>query len=128
MPGNQTTKKDMPIDKQISSAERKIKALFKNLDGDKRKFLEPSIHQLAVLQVTLERLAEEINSGDILENFEQGKQSFKRENPALKSYNATIKSYTTLNKQLVDMLPNTDAEKAGEALMGFVTRPPIVRK
>lgn len=122
------TKEPLSIDKRITAAERKIKAFFKNLDSDKKKFIEPPIHQLAVIQVTLDRLSEEINNNDILENFEQGSQKFRRENPALKSYNATIKSYTTLYKQLIDLLPNNDAEKAGQALMTFAAKPKIAKQ
>lgn len=114
---------NLTIDEQISKAERKIKLFFKSLDKQTRKFIEPPIHQLAVIQITLERLAFEINNGDILEDFEQGTQKFKRENPALKSYNTTIKSYTTLYKQLVDLLPNNEAEKTGQALMNFAVKP-----
>lgn len=121
-------KEETKAEKKIKTEERKIKGFFKNLDNEKLKFLESAIHQLAVLQVTLERLAEEINKGDVLENFEQGSQKFKRENPALKSYNTTIKSYTLLHKQLVDMLPDTDAKKAGEALLNFAARPQIAQK
>ena len=50
------------------------------------------------------------------------------ENPALKSYNTTIKSYTALFKQLLDLLPNTEAEKAGQALMMFATKAPAAGK
>lgn len=128
MTKEKTIKTDIPIEKKISSAERKVKAFFKNLPTEKLKFIEPLIHQLAFIQVTLDRIVEEINNSDILEDFEQGSQKFKRENPALKSYNATVKSYTLLSKQLVDMLPDTEAKRAGEALMGFVTQPPKLRK
>lgn len=112
------------VEERISAADKKIKHFFKSLSADKQKFLAPTIHQLAVMQVTLERLADEINKGEILDYFEQGSQKFFRENPALKSYNSTVKSYTALFKQLVDMLPDSDANKAGEALMSFVSKPP----
>ncbi len=127
MAKNKTTKAPLSVEKKISAAERKIKAFFKNLEPDKKKFIEPPIHQLAVIQVTLDRLSDEINNNDILENFEQGSQKFRRENPALKSYNTTIKSYTTLYKQLIDLLPNNDAEKAGRALMTFAAKPKITK-
>lgn len=120
--------KDLSIDKRISKAERKIKGFFKNLGEDKFHFVSPAIHQLAVIQITLERLSDEINNSDILENFEQGSQKFRRENPALKSYNSTIKSYALLYKQLIDLLPAQDAARAGQALMNFVARPQVVKK
>ncbi|OGO90333.1 MAG: hypothetical protein A2Y17_12250 [Clostridiales bacterium GWF2_38_85] len=128
MPKEKQTKEPLSIDKRIAAEVRKIKPLFKNLGKDKARFIDKIIYQLATVQVTLDRLAEAINNGDILENFEQGSQKFKRENPALKSYNTTIKSYATLSKQLIDLLPNDDLEKAGQALMSFATKPQIPKK
>lgn len=113
---------EIPVDKRISKAERKIKSFFKNIDDDKKRFIADPIHQLAVTQILLERLSDELEKGDVIEIFEQGKQRLRRENPALKSYNTTIKSYTALFKQLLDLLPNTEAEKAGQALMLFATK------
>ena len=110
---------DLTINKRINKAERKLKIFFKNLSDDKKKFIADAVHQLAVLQITLERLSEELEKSDVIEWFEQGNQKIRRENPALKAYNATIKSYTTLFKQLLDLLPNSDAEKAGKSLMDF---------
>lgn len=111
---------DLTIDARIKKAERKLKNFFKNLDEDKKKFLADPIHQLAVTQVILERLSEEIAKGDVIELFEQGKQKLRRENPALKSYNTTIKSYSTLLKQLLELLPSNEAKQAGEDIMQFI--------
>lgn len=128
MEKEEKTKRDLEIEKNINAAERKIKAFFKKMELNKKKMIEPPIHQLAMMQVTLERLSAEINEGDIIEDFVQGAQKFRRENPALKAYNSTIKNYTALYKQLVDLLPNDDAEKAGQALMNFATQPQQQRK
>ena len=111
---------DLSVEERIKKAERKLKVFFKKLDEDKKKFLQEPIHQLAVSQVILERLSEEIAQGDVIELFENGKQKIRRENPALKSYNTTIKSYSTLLKQLLEELPQKDAKAAGEELMAFV--------
>lgn len=123
MEKEEKTKRDLEIEKNINAAERKIKAFFKKMELNKKKMIEPPIHQLAMMQVTLERLSAEINEGDIIEDFVQGAQKFRRETPALKAYNSTIKNYTALYKQLVDLLPNDDAERAGQALMNFATQP-----
>ncbi|MCI9462123.1 MAG: hypothetical protein HFF93_10145 [Oscillibacter sp.] len=82
------------------------------------------IYQFAVTTVTLERLVDEINAGDLIEDFVQGAQKLRRENPALKSYNATIKSFTALSKSLLDLLPEKTQKQAGEELMNFATKPP----
>ena len=81
---------DLSIEERIKKAEKKLKPFFAALDEEKKKFLAEPIHQLAVSQVILERLSEEIAKGDVIELFENGKQKMRRENPALKSYNSTI--------------------------------------
>lgn len=118
-PNNET----LSIDEQIKTEQGKIKKLFKNIGKDKKPIIDKQISELAFLQVTLNRLKKEVNEGEILENFEQGSQKFKRENSALKSYNATIKSYITVTKTLLELLPPTDKEIAGQALMSFVAAP-----
>lgn len=81
------------------------------------------VYQFAVATVTLERLVDEINRGEVIEDFVQGAQRFRRENPALKSYNTTIKSFAALSKSLLDLLPEKTQKEAGEELMNFAARP-----
>ena len=119
---------DNEIEKRIKAEIRRVKPLFANLTEDKIKFADKVICQFATTQIILERLADEINNNDILENFEQGLQKFKRENPALKAYNSTIKSYTTLAKQLIDLLPDKRESKAGQDIMTFITQPKIINR
>lgn len=121
-------KTEQEIEKEINAEMRKIKPLFKNISKERKTLIDRQIYQLAFIQVTLNRLVIEVNKSDILEDFIQGAQKFKRENSALRSYNATIKSYIALSKQLCEMLPNDEKQKAGEALMQFVTAPPAVKK
>jgi hypothetical protein len=117
----------MPEKKPPKSNEQKIKAeikkirpLFEKIDKERKSLVERQIAQLAFLQVTLDRIVDEVNCSDILEDFCQGSQMFKRENSALKSYNSTIKSYLCVTKQLCEMLPPGDSERAGAQLMAFL--------
>lgn len=121
------TNKELSIDQRINAEVRKIKPLFKNLDKDKKRFIDKQIYQLAFLQVTLDRLTEAVNTTAILEDFKQGSQEFKRDNTALRQYNATIKGYISLSKQLCELLPNTEIQKAGQALMSFVAAPKKIK-
>ena len=121
------TNDTLSIDAQIKTEQGKIKKLFKNIGKEKKAIIDKQISELAFLQVTLNRLKNEVNNGEILEDFEQGSQKFKRENSALKSYNATIKSYITVTKTLLELLPPTDKEIAGQALMSFVAAPKKTR-
>ena len=72
------------------------------------------------MTVTLYKLQNEINEKGVIEKFEQGKQNFMRENPALKSYNSTIKNYTSAIKQLNDLIPDNTPKQEGEDLLKFI--------
>lgn len=108
---------------KIEVKKKKIKRLFKELPAEKMQFAEGLIYQFAVVSVTLERLADEINKGDLIEDFVQGAQKLRRESPALKSYNSTVKSFATLSKSLLDLLPEKEQKQAGNELMSFITKP-----
>ena len=108
---------------KIEVKKKKIKRLFKELPAEKKQFAEGLIYQFAVVSVTLERLADEINNGDLIEDFVQGAQKLRRESPALKSYNSTVKSFATLSKSLLDLLPEKEQKQAGNELMSFITKP-----
>ena len=108
---------------KIEVKKKKIKRLFKELPAEKMQFAEGLIYQFAVVSVTLERLADEINNGDLIEDFVQGVQKLRRESPALKSYNSTVKSFATLSKSLLDLLPEKEQKQAGNELMSFITKP-----
>lgn len=123
MASRKKTYEDLETAEKIKAKEKKIKKLFHGLPPEKAQFSDTLCYQFAVTTVTLERLVEEINQGELIENFEQGTQKFRRENPALKSYNTTIKSFTALVKSLLDLLPDTSQKQAGEALLDFAAKP-----
>lgn len=108
---------ELSNNEKINEKKRKIKRLFHSLTADRKQFADALIAQFAVTSVTLERLADEISNGDLIEDFVQGSQSLRRESPALKAYNATIKSFTTLSKSLLDLLPEQEKKTAGDELM-----------
>lgn len=128
MPKTSTTKREKTNEEKIKAEMRKIKPLFEKVNKEQLAIVNRQIYQLAFLQVTLDRLTEEVNNTEILEDFRQGAQEFKRENSALKSYNSTIKSYLSVVKQLIEMLPPGDSERAGSNLMAFLNSNRIEKK
>ena len=85
--------------------KRKIAKLFRELPAEKKQFADGLIYQFAVTTVILERLVDEINAGDLIEDFVQGAQKL-------------------LSKSLLDLLPEKTQKQAGEELMNFATKPP----
>ena len=124
MPRTAKRYEDLSTEEKIKKIERRIKVLFREIPAEKRQFVDALIYQYAVTTVTLERLVNELNNGDILEDFTNGKQQFRRESSALRGYNTTIKTFSTLVNQLVAQLPEPEKKSAGQELMNFATTKP----
>lgn len=118
------TYENLSTEDKIEEKKKKIKRLFREIPKEKMQFADGLISQFAVTSVTLERLADEINRGDLIEDFVQGAQKMRRESPALRSYNTTIKSFTALSKALLDLLPEKEQRQAGGELLSFITTAP----
>lgn len=108
------------MEKEIEKAYNKFKKIFKDIEPKKLEMNDDLIKNVAFMSVTLLKLQEEINQKGVIEKFEQGKQNFLRESPALKGYNATIKNYTSAIKQLNDLLPDGNKKTDGEDLLKFI--------
>lgn len=106
----------------MESNYNKLKKIFKDIEPDKLSVCEKLIQNVSFMELTLDRLQKEIDSQSIIEHFEQGKQKFLRENPALKSYNTTFKNYQSAIKQLVELLPEKSKEVEGESILKFVAK------
>lgn len=91
MATNKKSYDELSVSEKIEAKKKKIKRLFREMPPEKRQFAEGLINQFAVTSVTLERLADEINNGDLIEDFVQGAQKLRPESPALRAYNTTIK-------------------------------------
>ena len=119
MAANKKSYDELSISEKIEAKKKKIKRLFREMPPEKRQFAEGLINQFAVTSVTLERLADEINNGDLIEDFVQGAQKLRRESPALRAYNTTIKSFSALTNQLVALLPEKEKKSAGDELLAL---------
>jgi len=119
----ETAYENLTNPEKVKAKQKKVAKLFRDLPPEKKQFAEGLIYQFAVATVTLERLADDLSYGSLIEDFVQGAQALRRENPALKSYNTTIKSFTALSKSLLDLLPEKTQKQAGEELMNFAAKP-----
>lgn len=82
-----------------------LKEILEKIPADKQVIAGRLIDELIFMQETLTDLKKQIKELGTVEHFEQGKQSFLRESPALKSYNNTLRQYSSLYKQLCDLMP-----------------------
>lgn len=103
--------------------QNRIKKLYKNLPKDKLEIAKKLMERAAYMLVSLEDMEEKINEDGLVVKMPQGSYTIERAHPLLQPYNAMVKNYNATLKQLNDLLPNADAEAAGQALMMFATKP-----
>lgn len=97
-----------------------LKEILQKIPEDKKAIATRLADELIFMRETLEDLKAQVKKYGTIEHFEQGKQSFLRESPALKSYNATIQRYSQLYKQLTDMLPKDQPAQQANPLYDFL--------
>lgn len=93
--------------------------LISKVPKDKQPIAEQLIKEIIFISETLSDLKKQIKENGTIEHFQQGKQNFLRESPALKSYNATIQKYSLLYRQLCD-LAKTNESEVQNPLLDFV--------
>ena len=114
---------ELTTDKRIKQEQRRIAKLFKNLPSDRLQVTKKLIERAAYMLVSLEDMEAQITSDGLTVEMPQGSYSISRAHPLLSSYNAMVKNFNATIKQLSEALPPVEAERAGQALMNFVTKP-----
>ena len=98
-----------------------LKELLTKIPTDKRSIAARLADELIFMQDTLADLKRQVKETGTLEHFQQGKQDFMRESPALRGYNTTLKQYNATFKQLCDLLPKEDTTRStGNPLYDFI--------
>lgn len=100
----------------------KVKKLIDAIPEDRKSVAECLLKELTFIEHTLTELKKTVQEVGAVEHFENGKQKFVRENPALKSYNTTIQRYSLLYKQFVDLLPVAAKQEAKDDLADFLKK------
>lgn len=97
----------------MATEYKNLTELLELIPAEKKAIAKSLIAELNFMKTTLVKLRKDIKERGPVEHFEQGKQKFLRESPALKAYNTTLRQYSLLYKQLTDLLPK-DAGKVEE--------------
>ena len=113
-------KKELTKDEMIKKEVRRLKRIYKEIDGNKKKVVEGLINEAAFMRATLEELKKEIDKNGPIDEMPQGEYSILREHPALKSYNTMIQRYSTVIKQLSDLLPKELPKEEDDGFEDFV--------
>ena len=113
--------KDLLEHEDIQKEIKRLKQLYKDLEGNKKEVSKGLIEEAAFMRKTLNDLKRIVLETGTLNEMEQGSYSILREHPALKSYNTTIQRYTVVIKQLSDLLPKEVPREEGDGFDEFVT-------
>ena len=96
------------------------KAIYEKIADDKKTIAKKLIEELCFMEKTLASLKRQIEENGELEHFQQGKQEFMRESPALKAYNTTVQRYSVLQRQLSDLIGKTQEAEKSNAVYDFL--------
>ena len=94
--------------------------ILKKIPEDKRSIGEKLVEELSFMETTLKRLKEQIAETGEVEHFQQGKQDFYRESPALKAYNTTVQRYSVMYRQLTDLMGKSAEVDKSNAVYDFI--------
>jgi len=94
--------------------------ILKKVPEDKRTIGEKLIAELTFMEKTLEKLRAQIDEHGEVEHFQQGKQDFLRESPALKAYNTTVQRYSVMYRQLTDLMGKSAEAEKSNAVYDFI--------
>lgn len=97
-----------------------FKAILEKIPEDKRTIGEGLIEELLFIADTMKDLKKEVKETGAVEHFQNGKQDFLRESPALKSYNSLVQRYGSLYKQLSDLMGKSQEAEKSNAVYDFI--------
>ena len=105
-------------------ARKTMKAEFREIlekiPDDKKVIGKKLIEELSFMEKTLASLKRQIEENGELGHFQQGKQDFLRESPALKGYNTTVQRYSVMYRQLTDLMGKTQEAEKSNAVYDFL--------
>ena len=99
---------------------KELNDIVAQVSDDKRQIAANLVEEIVFLYDTMGDLKKQIRERGAVELFEQGKQRFMRESPAMKSYTTAVQRYGALYKQLIDLMPKTAPAPPESELLKFI--------
>lgn len=100
--------------------KKEYKEILEKIPEDKKVIGEKLVEELSFMEKTLASLKRLIEENGEMEHFQQGKQDFLRESPALKSYNTTVQRYSVMYRQLTDLIGKSQEAEKSNAVYDFL--------
>ena len=108
--------------KEISTDLKQFEEILKIIPDERKTIVQKLITEICFMTKTLEDLRKTIEENGTVDLFEQGKQIFMRESPALKASNTTIQRYSLLYKQIESMIPKNQQNPHENELYKFINQ------
>ena len=107
--------------KMIRKEKSSMKRLFRDLSESKKKIAEKLFEEAAVYKVQIKEAREIYIRDGLIETYQNGKnQSGQKKSSAFEVQDKAINTYMKLVKQLIDLLPEEEADVAGDRLLAFI--------
>jgi len=109
---NKTSAKKTPPVKDLSKEARikrevtRLRGIFRDLDANKKKAVEPLIRNAAFTTVSLDELQAAINANGFTEEYKNGENQFgRKQSEEVKTHIAMTKNLTAIIKTLAELTP-----------------------
>ena len=110
--------------KRIRKERNRLRRIFNDVEGDKKKIVIGLIERASFLRVSLEDYENDINENGSVDMFSQGDQRpYERARPVVQQYNSANKLYQTITKQISEMLPENDKVDSKIFIMDDLRKP-----
>ena len=98
---------------RIKAEESRLRAVYSDLDSQKKIVAEGLIQRAAYYRVTLEDFEKDLDENGYTELFRQGKEQdpYQRKRPIADMYTSMSALYQKCIKQLTDLLPKEDGKQ-----------------
>jgi TolA-binding protein len=114
-------------DKRVNEEINRLTQILIDLDADEKKLqaAESLIENAAFMSVTLQDLRDKINREGCVSKYQNGENQWgTKQSPEVKTYNQMLKNHMSITKQLTDLLPSGNQEKAEDGFTKFVNNRP----
>lgn len=108
--------------KTVSPNIEGLADMVRLVPADRKPIAETLAGEIEFIARTLDALKQTVTEHGAVDVYQNGKQEFMRESPALKAYNTTIQRYSLLYKQLAELLPKGPLDPCSGELMTFIQR------
>lgn len=106
---------------RIKRRIKELRNIFKAVDEDKFKLIDPLIVQVANLEVQMDNLLEDLKAIGFVETYKNGDNQFgTKESTVSRAYSSVFKNYTNAIRTMLSCLPESAPQEVQDTLTEFL--------